>query len=67
MIRYLHWIEELYFKQKNFVFSFKTLTEISVSCTTLLGISSIISLSTVFLSTGKKQKLKLRWKKSKEC
>ena len=34
-----------------------------MSCTTLLGKSSFISLSTVFLSTGKKQKLKLRFKK----
>ena len=61
MIFLLLYIEDKYIPQKNSAFSSDIFTGISVSCTALLDFSFLISLSTVFLSTGEKLKLEKRW------
>ena len=61
MILLLLYIEDKYIPQKNSALSFDIFTGISVSRTALLDFSFLISLSTVFLSTGEKLKLEKRW------
>ena len=60
MILLLLYIEDKYTPQKKSALSFDIFTGISVSRTALLDFSFLISLSTVFLSTGEKLKLEQR-------
>ena len=61
MILLLLYIEDKYIPQKNSALSFDIFTGISVSRTALLDFSFLISLSTVFLSTGEKLELEKHW------